>query len=134
MMNRRDFLQIGSGGALCLGAVGRSVFAAGAAHFSRDYAPQLGMFHHHAGSDPIDQIRFLADQGFRSIEDTGLRGKAPALQARIGRELARRGMSLACFTGLADFGRPTFASGRRDLGLDVLRELRLAIGNCRPSR
>jgi hydroxypyruvate isomerase len=36
-------------------------------------------------------------------------------------------MSLACFTGLADFGRPTFASGRRDLQLDVLRELRLAI-------
>ncbi|HEV8000387.1 MAG TPA: TIM barrel protein [Planctomycetaceae bacterium] len=127
MMNRRLFLQLSSGGALCLGAVGRSLSAAGAASFSRDYAPQLGMFRHHAGIDPIDQIHFLADQGFRSIEDTGLRGKSPALQTQIRSALARRGMSLACFTGLANFGRPTFASKRRDLQLDVLRELRLAI-------
>ncbi|HET6324506.1 MAG TPA: sugar phosphate isomerase/epimerase family protein [Planctomycetaceae bacterium] len=128
MMNRRDFLQIGSTGALCAAAVGQSVLAASRPQrFDREYAPQLGMFHHHAGTDPIDQIRFLAAQGFRSIEDTGLRGKAPALQTQIGRELARRGMSLACFTGVADFGRPTFASGRRDLQRDVLRELRLAI-------
>ena len=128
MINRRLFLQIGSGGALCLGAVGRSLSAAVAARrFDRNYAPQLGMFRHHAGADPIDQIHFLADQGFRSIEDTGLRGKSPPLQTQIGSTLARRGMSLACFTGLADFGRTTFASGRRDLQLDVLRELRLAI-------
>ncbi len=128
MMNRRLFLQIGSGGALCLGAVGRSLSAAVTARrFDRDYAPQLGMFRHHAGADPINQIHFLADQGFRSIEDTGLRGKSPALQTQIGSTLARRGMSLACFTGLADFGRPTFASGRRDIQLDVLRELKLAI-------
>jgi hydroxypyruvate isomerase len=127
MMNRRLFLQIGSGGALCLGAVGRSLSAAGAARFGHDYAPQLGMFRHHAGADPIDQIHFLADQGFRSIEDTGLRGKSPALQTQIGSALARREMSLVCFTGLADFGRATFASGRRDLQLDVLHQLRLAI-------
>ncbi len=128
MMNRRDFLQIGSTGALCAAAVGRSVLAAGRPQrFERDYAPQLGMFSLHAGTDPIDQIRFLAAQGFRSIEDTGLRGKTPALQAQIGRELARHGMVLACFTGLADFGRPTFASGRPDLQCDVLRELRRAI-------
>jgi hydroxypyruvate isomerase len=128
MMNRRHFLQTASGGAVCAAAVGRSVLAAGRMHrFSRDYAPQLGMFRHHAGTDPIDHIYFLADQGFRSIEDTGLRGKSPTLQSQIGRELTRRGMSLTCFTGVADFGRPTFTSGRRDLQLDVLRELRQAI-------
>jgi hydroxypyruvate isomerase len=128
MMNRRDFLQSASGGAVCAAVVGGSVLAAGRMHrFSRDYAPQLGMFRHHAGSDPIDHIHFLADQGFRSIEDTGLRGKSITLQTQIGRELARREMSLACFTGVADFGRPTFTCGRRDLQLDVLRELGQAI-------
>jgi hydroxypyruvate isomerase len=128
MMNRRDFLQIGSGGAVCLAALGRSSFASARPNrFCHNYAPQLGMFRHHAGSDPIDQIRFLAEQGFRSIEDTGLRGKSSALQAQIGAELARHRMTLACFTGVADFGRPTFASDRCDLRLDVLRELRLAV-------
>jgi hydroxypyruvate isomerase len=85
------------------------------------------MFRHRAGTEPQEQIRFLADEGFGSIEDTGLRAKPAALQARMGAELARRGMSLACFTGIADFGRPTFASGRRDARLEVLRELRGAL-------
>jgi hydroxypyruvate isomerase len=85
------------------------------------------MFCHHAGSDPLDQIRFLASEGFCSIEDTGLLAKSPALQRQVGNELARRGMKLACFTGVADFGRPTFASGRRDLQCEVLSELRCAI-------
>ena len=95
--------------------------------FGRNYAPHLGLFRHHAGADPLEQIRFLADKGFRSLEDKGLRAKPIALQRQMGQELARRGLSLACFTGVADFGRPTFASGRPDLQQTVLRDLRLAI-------
>jgi hydroxypyruvate isomerase len=128
MLNRREFLEIGSAGALSLTVATGTVFAKNASRaFSHDYAPHLAMFRHHAGSDPLDQIRFLADEGFRSIEDTGLRAKSPALQKQVGRELARRGMSLACFTGVADFGRPTFASGGRDLRCEVLGDLRCAI-------
>lgn len=128
MMNRRQFLEIGSAGALSLttiAAIGDTW--RGVRRFDRNYAPHLGMFRHHAGPDPLDEIRFLADEGFRSIEDTGLRAKPAALQTHIGSELARRGMSLACFTGVVDFGRPTFASGRRDLRLEVLRELHGAV-------
>jgi hydroxypyruvate isomerase len=128
MMKRRHFLQIGSAGAFSLTAFAGGRLACGGAHpFLRDYAPHLDMFRNHAGWDPLDQIRFLADEGFRSIEDTGLRAKPSALQARIGSELARRKMSLVSFTGVADFGRPTFASGRRDLRHEVLGELRCAI-------
>jgi hydroxypyruvate isomerase len=128
MLNRREFLEIGSVGALSLTVATGTVFTKNPSRdFSRDYAPHLAMFRHHAGSDPLDQIRFLADEGFRSIEDTGLLAKSPALQRQVGSELARRGMSLACFTGVADFGRPTFASGRRDLRCEVLSELRCAI-------
>jgi hydroxypyruvate isomerase len=95
--------------------------------FRRNFAPHLGMFRYQGGSEFGDQIRFLAQVGFRSIEDTGLRAKPEAVQEQIGGELARRGMSLACFTGLADFGRPTFASGRRAVRLEVVRELRSAL-------
>ncbi|HEV8071203.1 MAG TPA: TIM barrel protein [Planctomycetaceae bacterium] len=128
MLNRREFLEIGSAGALSVTVAAGTAFTQNPSHgFSRNYAPHLAMFRHHAGSDPLDQIRFLADEGFRSIEDTGLRAKSPAFQRQVGRELARRGMSLACFTGVADFGRPTFASGRRDLQCEVLSDLRRAI-------
>ena len=110
MLNRREFLEIGSAGVAAL-AVASGVSADlarnGSRGFNRNYAPHLAIFRHHAGPDPLDQIRFLADEGFRSIEDTGLRAKSPALQRQIGSELAGRGMSLACFTGVADFGRPT---------------------------
>ena len=35
--------------------------------FNLKYAPHIGMFKHHAGKDPIDQIKFMADQGFRAM-------------------------------------------------------------------
>jgi hydroxypyruvate isomerase len=126
MMNRRQFLEVGSVAALSVTALAGSD-RIGRRGFQRNYAPNPVMFRHHAGPEPIDQIRFLADEGFRSIEDTGLRAKPAAVQARIGAELARRGMCLACFTGVADFGRPTYASGRRDVRLEILRELRGAL-------
>jgi hydroxypyruvate isomerase len=128
MIDRREFLQLGSAAALSLATAGvASCSPPGRRRFLRDYAPQLGMFRHHAGLDPLGEIRFLAAEGFRSIEDTGLRAKPTALQRQIGAELARCGMTLACFTGVADFGRPTFASGRRELRDDVLRQLRSAV-------
>lgn len=99
--------------------------------FSRLYAPHFGMFHHHVGGDPLDQISFLADEGFHALEDSGLRGKPVCLQARIGEALARRSMSMGLFTGIADFGRPTFASGDVDLRKRLLGELESAIETAR---
>jgi hydroxypyruvate isomerase len=127
MLNRREFLEIGSAATVLTAVAGPYCTRRASSRFNRDYAPQPAMFRHHAGVDPVDQIAFLADEGFRSIEDTGLRAKPTALQEKMGRALARRGLALACFTGVADFGRPIFASGRRDLQFEVLRELRHAI-------
>ena len=127
MLNRREFLEIGSA-ATVLTAVGGSYCAQRASpRFNRDYAPRPALFRHHAGIDPVDQISFLADEGFRSIEDTGLRAKPAALQEKMGTVLAPRGLGLACFTGVADFGRPTFASGRRDLQFEVATASQWAI-------
>ena len=43
--------------------------------FKLKYAPHLGMFKHHAGKDEIDQINFMADQGFVAFEDNGMKKK-----------------------------------------------------------
>jgi hydroxypyruvate isomerase len=69
------------------------------------YAPHVGLmspdtplFLHSAGSsDPVDQIRYLAELGFAGIEDNFLRIRPPDVQARMGAELARHGMQMGCF-------------------------------------
>jgi hydroxypyruvate isomerase len=53
--------------------------------FNLNYAPHAGMFAAHAGDNFIDQIMFMHDQGFRSIEDNGLVKRPLALQEDIGK-------------------------------------------------
>src|ERR1700722_10824598 len=125
MFNRREFLGVGAAWAAALPMMNRAFGQD--RRFSRGFAPHVGMFRHHAGSDPVDQVRFLAGEGFLALEDTGLRAKPVALQSRVGEELARRKMAMGLFVAVADFARPTFASGSIDLRNPVLRELRSPI-------
>ncbi len=135
MLNRREFLGLGlAGGVTFAGTVtfaGLQGLGRRSRRFARSYAPQLGLFVHHAGSDPVDQIKFLHDEGFGAVVDSGLRGKSPKLQSRIGAELARRGLAFAPFVGVAHFGRPTFASGSLETRRQLLRETGLAIDAAR---
>ena len=40
--------------------------------FNLKYAPHIGMFNNLAGDDPIDQLNFMADQGFTAFEDNNM--------------------------------------------------------------
>lgn len=62
------------------------------------YAPTLGMFNAHAGKDPIDNLKFIADQGFRAAYDLGLIGRPPAEQEKIANEAQRLGLELGQFS------------------------------------
>ena len=46
--------------------------SSGRKRFKLKYAPHFGMFQNHVGEDPVEQIRFMADQGFQAIEDNGM--------------------------------------------------------------
>ena len=50
--------------------------------FKLNYAPHINMFECHAGPDPLDQIRFMADMGFRALEDSG--PAHPGFPGRLG--------------------------------------------------
>ncbi len=65
--------------------------------FKLKYAPHFGMFANSAGQDPIDQLKFMADMGFTALEDNGMMGRDPALQTKIGEEMARLGMAMGVF-------------------------------------
>ncbi|MDR1718908.1 MAG: TIM barrel protein [Dysgonamonadaceae bacterium] len=68
------------------------------AKFTLKYAPTLGMFNEHAGKDPIDNLKFIADQGFRAAYDLGLIGRPSAEQEKIANEANRLGLELGQFS------------------------------------
>ena len=43
--------------------------------FKLNYAPHLGMFKNNVGDDPVDQINYMADLGFRAFEDNGMKSR-----------------------------------------------------------
>jgi len=86
-----------------------------AAKFKLNYAPHLGMFKGHAGSDAIDQVTFMADQGFAAMEDNGMMKKPVELQEKIALKMSSLGMKMGVFVAYAEFGEPTFV--RKDLSV-----------------
>jgi hydroxypyruvate isomerase len=57
------------------------------------------MFKEHAGDDPLDEIQFMADQGFTAFEDNYLKRREPAMQEKIGAKLAQLNMDRGVFVG-----------------------------------
>lgn len=107
-MERRSFLQqstlagisaltFGGATALAGSAKGADATATAGKTFNLDYAPHQGMFKNSGGEDFLDQIRFMHDQGFRSIEDNGMLGRDTAQQNKIGELLAKLNMRMGVF-------------------------------------
>lgn len=125
-MDRRGFLVNASAAAAALaaglapraGAQEGESPKAGAAKAPRSfrlrYAPHFGMFGAHAKSD-LDQIAFLADEGFTALEDNGMRGRSKEDQQKIGEALARRAISMGVFVANdIDWTKPTLTTGKKE--------------------
>lgn len=78
--------------------------------FKLKYAPYIGQFKLHAGDDPLDQIRFMAGEGFRAVFDNGIMNRSPSLQESIAVEAARLKMTLGPFVLYADFAQKSFVT------------------------
>ena len=76
--------------------------------FKLKYAPGLGMFRLSAGQDPIDNIKFCYDQGFRAMFDNGLMSRPVEEQVKIANEMNRLGMDMGPFVLYADFAVTSF--------------------------
>jgi hydroxypyruvate isomerase len=90
--------------------------------FKLKYAPGLGMFQQNAGKDPIDNIKFCHDQGFRAIFDNGLSGREPELQEKIVAEIKRLGMDLGPYVLRGDPRIPDFVLNKQEIR-DMLAEV-----------
>ncbi len=103
-MERRNFLRSAalSGVAFTgmtglMNATASEIMPPAAEKFKLKYAPHLGMFKNSVGDDPIDQIKFMADQGFTAFEDNGMMGRDIALQEKIGKTLTDLNMTMGVF-------------------------------------
>lgn len=102
-MKRRNFIHnsllAGVSAIGTFGASAASPFKADAAAkpFKMKFAPHFGMFEEHAGKDLLDQLSFMADMGFRALEDNRMTQRSPEEQEKIGKHLAKLGMEMGVF-------------------------------------
>ena len=97
-------------------------------NFKLNYAPHLGMFKNSVGDDPIDQINYMADLGFRSFEDNGMKSRSIALQEKISKTLVKRGMKMGVFVAHKIYwDKPNLSSGGDDYRNDFLNDIKNSI-------
>jgi hydroxypyruvate isomerase len=93
-----------------------------------DFAPHFGMFREHAGEAPIAQLQFMAGEGFRSLEDNGMKARDPAEQERIAREMARLDMRMGVFVAHTIFwNEPSLTSDDEEAHRRFLNEIRESV-------
>lgn len=118
---RRRFLRDAALGAAALSVTprasrgnqgGRKISAT---PFRLKYAPGLGMFREHAGRNPVDQIKFMADQGFLAMFDNGLMNRPTEEQEAIAGETSRINMAIGPFVAYADFKVTSFVTRDKEV-------------------
>ena len=124
-MNRRQML----GAAMAAPLLARTGLAAPrrGEPFRLKYAPHFGMFRHHAGGDLVDQLEFVADEGFTAFEDNGMPGRPPEDQERIAKAMERLGLTMGVFVAHADMRNPTFVSAPADARERIEQDMKRAV-------
>jgi hydroxypyruvate isomerase len=122
-MKRRQFIKKGavtgsllsfSGAALASEIFKTSDISIDKHSFKLKYASHEGMFKAHAGDSVLDQLEFIADQGFTAFEDNEMRDRPVSLQKQMAATMERRGLEMGVFVAHKIFWKePNLASGKQ---------------------
>lgn len=132
-MERRGFIKkIGLGGTVLGLTAGMSLhtFAGRKASptFNMDFAPHFGMFKNSAPGGIVDELKFMADQGFRSLEDNGMLKRSVADQELIGKTLENLGMRMGVFViEGGDNWKVSLATGKQEFVDTFLKTCRESV-------
>lgn len=126
-MKRRDFFTGAAAGVAGIAISGNAKTKKAGTDFKLKYAPHFGMFKHSAGDDLLDQLQFMADQGFRALEDNGMKGKPVAMQEKIASKMANLGMEMGVFVARANFRSVDFASNKPEIIEELLKDIRASV-------
>lgn len=97
--------------------------------FVMKFAPHVGMFTNHAGKNPLDEIQFMADQGFTAFEDNYLKERRePDMQEKIGKKIAELNMEMGVFVGGRVIGKdPTLVTNDESIREEFLKGIRASV-------
>lgn len=92
------------------------------------YAPHIGMFKNLAGDNVLDQLNFMADQGFTALEDNGMRHRTVEQQKAMAKLMEKRGMSMGVFVAHTIYwSEPNLTSGDKDKRAEFLKEIKESV-------
>jgi hydroxypyruvate isomerase len=132
-MERRNFIKNISFGTTALGLAGASTLSSfgmkkALPTFNMDFAPHFGMFKNSASGGIFDELRFMADQGFRSLEDNGLLKRSVEDQEKIGKLLSELGMRMGVFViDGGDNWKVSLTTGKADFLANFLATCRQSV-------
>jgi hydroxypyruvate isomerase len=135
-MHRRAFVKNTFSTAAAMAVAGTATQVAATAvpapdakhSFQLKYGPHDGMFKNSAGEDVLDQLRFMADQGFTAFEDNGMMGRDKAQQEKMGQLMAKLGITMGVFVAHKIYwSEPNLASGKKDKREEFLADIRNAV-------
>jgi len=129
-MKRRKFLNstlAASTSTVFLGSLSIGSAAAPKHNFKLHYAPHFNMFKNLGGKDPIDQLKFAADQGFTAWEDNQMKKKPIDLQKKIAATMEALKMKMGVFVAHGSIGRTTFVRKDNGIWASVLQDIRDSI-------
>lgn len=93
--------------------------------FKLKFAPHIGMFKHHAGDDPIDQLNFMADKGFTAFEDNEMRNRPINIQEKMSQTMQDRQMTMGVFVAHKIYWKePNLASGKKAYRNEFLKDIK----------
>ena len=96
--------------------------------FRLKYAPHLGMFKNHAGNDPIEQLIFMADQGFTAFEDNNMKNRPIDMQEKMAKTMTQLGISMGVFVAHKIFWKePNLASGKEEWRNEFLQQIKESV-------
>jgi len=126
-MERRTFLAASaaaSAGVISVASGAEETGKSTSGKFKLKYAPGLRTFEKHAGKGIVDNISFIADQGFTAIFDNGIMRRSESDQKLIAKELAKRNMDLGPFVLYADFRTESFVLNDKDIRSMLVKKMK----------
>ena len=96
--------------------------------FNLKYAPHFGMFKNSAGDNLINQLNYIADQGFTAFEDNNLKKRTIDTQNKMSKTMQKRGIEMGVFVAhTIHWKEPNLASGDNSKREQFLKEIKESV-------
>ena len=96
--------------------------------FNLKYAPHFGMFKNSAGDNLIDQLNYIADQGFTAFEDNNLKKRTIDTQNKMSKTMQKRGIEMGVFVAhTIHWKEPNLACGDNSKREQFLKEIKESV-------